>query len=174
MQPMDTCHGQRPQHGATIIEAARAEPWRSMEAEDALAYLVAEDVARRTEEGRDEAYGRRLGGIGNRRRLVAWRRENGLCPKCGRAIPADEAEFKHCPRCRESFRLTQRYINANLNEHQRLARNERGRRSYHKLVHGKAPPPKVVRRGAMVTPPARVGPKRDRAEYMREYRANRN
>ena len=58
-----------------------------MTAEDALAYLVAEDVARRTEEGRDEAYGLRLGGIGNRRRLVAWRRENQLCPKCGSGLP---------------------------------------------------------------------------------------
>ena len=64
-----------------------------------------------------------------------------------------------------------------------------GTRSYHKLVHGKAPPPKVV---AMVTdtvtPVVTVvtpqvtptvtreidGPKRDRAEYMRKYRANRN
>ncbi len=178
MQPMDTRHGQRPQLGAAIIEeAAKAEPWRSMTAEDALAYLVAEDAARRTSEARDEAYGLRLGGIANRKRLVAWRRENGLCPKCGRAIRADEPEFKHCRRCRQAFREYQRHVNANLNERQRLARNERARRSYHKLVHGKAPPPKVVAPGPMVTPVTpvtRAGPKRDRAEYMREYRANRN
>ena len=128
-------------------------------------------------EGRDEAYALRLGGIGNRKRLVAWRRENGLCPKCGRAIRADEPEFKHCRRCREAFREYQRHVNANLTEPQRLARNERARRSYHKLVHGKAAPPKVVT--PMVTPkvvtpkPMADGPKRDRAEYMREYRASK-
>ena len=58
-----------------------------MTAEDALAYLVAEDAARRTMEGRDKAYALRLGGIGNRKRLVAWRRENRLCPKCGARPP---------------------------------------------------------------------------------------
>ena len=114
-----------------------------MTAEDALAYLVAASAARRTMEGRDEAYALRLGGIGNRKRLVAWRRENGLCPKCGRSIRADEPEFKHCRRCREAFREYQRHVNANLTEPQRLARNERARRSYHKLAHGKPAPPKV-------------------------------
>ena len=171
------------------------EPWRSMSADDALDYLAAQDAARRTEEARDKAYGLRLGGYANRRQLVAWRCENGLCAKCGRAIPADEAEFKHCPRCRQSFCEQQRRVNANLTEPQRLARNERARRSYHKLTHGKAPPPKATWRalarlstptlppvtptGTPVTPTtvmrvAPAGPKRDRAEYMRAYRANRN
>ena len=145
-----------------------------MTAEDALAYLVAEDVARRTKEGRDEAYALRLGGIANRKRLVAWRRENGLCAKCGRAIPTDEAEFKHCPKCRKAFRDWERRRSRNLTEPQRLARNERARRSYHKLAHGKAAPPKVV---AQPAPPsevvARNGPKRDRASYFRAYRLAR-
>ena len=150
-----------------------------MTAEDALAYLVAEDAARRTMEGRDEAYALRLGGIGNRKRLVAWRRENGLCPKCGRAIRADEPEFKHCRRCREAFREYQRHVNANLTEPQRLARNERARKSYHKLAHGKPAPPKVI---TLVTPKVVTpmvarnqtgGPIRDRAAYMRAYRARK-
>ena len=146
-----------------------------MTAEDALAYLVAEDAARRTMEGRDEAYALRLGGIGHRKRLVAWRRENGLCPKCGAAIPADEREFKHCRRCREAFREYQRHVNANLTEPQRLARNERARRSYHKLAHGKPAPPKVVTPMVtpMVTRDKTGGPKRDRAAYMRAYRARK-
>ena len=134
-------------------EAAEGDPWRSMTPENALAYLVAEDVARRTDEARDEVYGRRLGGIANRKRLVAWRREHGVCAKCGRAIPADESEFKHCPRCRAAFRdWEKRRTRHGLTEAQRLARNERARRSYHKLVHGKAPPPKVVTLDPMVTP----------------------
>ena len=145
-----------------------------MSAADALAYLVAQDAARRTMEGRDEAYALRLGGIGNRKRLVAWRRENRLCPKCGRAIRADEPEFKHCRHCREAFREYQRHVNANLTEPQRLRRNERARKSYHKLAHGKAAPPKVV---AQPAPPsevvARNGPKRDRASYFRAYRLAR-
>ena len=146
-----------------------------MTAEDALAYLVAEDAARRTMEGRDEAYGLRLGGIANRKRLVAWRRENGLCPKCGRAIPVDEPEFKHCRRCREAFREYQRHVNANLTEPQRLARNERARRSYHKIAHGKPAPPKVVTPMVtpMVTRDKTGGPKRDRAAYMCAYRARK-
>ena len=137
-----------------------------MTAEDALAYLVAEDAARRTMEGRDEAYGLRLGGIANRKRLIAWRRENGLCPKCGRAIRADEPEFKHCRRCRAAFSLQQRRYNANLTEPQRLARNARARRSYHKLA-----PPKVVT--PMVTRNQTGGPIRARAAYMRAYRARK-
>ena len=44
-----------------------------------------------------------LSGPANRKRLIAWRRENGFCPKCGRPIPADE-QFIHCPRCRQVFR----------------------------------------------------------------------
>ena len=157
--------------------AAQAEPWRTMSAEDALAYLAAEDAAQRTLEGRAEAYARRLGGYANRRRLVAWRRENGLCPKCGRARRADDPEFKHCRICRKAFREHQRHLNANLTEPQRLARNERARRSYHKLAHGKAPPPKAVTGEVpvvtpMVTPTITGGPKRDRAEYMRQYRLN--
>ena len=152
------------------------EPWRCMSAEDALAFLLVADAARRTDEGRDEAYGLRLGGIGNRKRLVAWRREHGLCAKCGRAIPADEL-FKHCPKCRAAFRDWERRRNLNLTEAQRLERNERARRSYHKLAHGKAAPPKVV---AVVAPKVvavvaqkqtAAGPKRDRAGYFREYRA---
>ena len=177
-----------------------------MTPKDALAYLLAEDAARRTDEARDEAYALRLGGIANRKRLVAWRRENGLCPKCGRAIRADEPEFKHCRRCREAFREYQRHVNANLTEPQRLARNERARRSYYKLTHGK-PPPELVTRRRMVTPvvtpdpmvtevvtpgqrtdlkpstsdvpslsvqkPTPGGPKRDRAAYMRAYRARK-
>ena len=179
-----------PDLAAFPMEAPEGETWRRMSAADALAYLVAQDAARRTMEGRDEAYALRLGGIGNRKRLVAWRRENGLCPKCGRAIPADEPEFKHCRRCREAFREYQRHVNANLTEPQRLARNERARRSYHKLVHGKTPPPKVVavvapkvvaaEVVAVVAPPSTstkketaAGPKRDRALYFREYRAAR-
>ena len=110
-----------------------------------------------------------LAGLANRRRLVAWRRENGLCPKCGRAIRADEPEFKHCRRCREAFREYQRHVNANLTEPQRLARNERARRSYHKLAHGKPAPPKVVT--PMVTRNQAGGPIRARAAYMRRYRA---
>ena len=172
-----------PDLAAFPMEAPEGETWRRMRAEDALAYLVAASAARRTMEGRDEAYALRLGGIGNRKRLVAWRRENGLCPKCGRAIRADEPEFKHCRRCREAFREYQRHVNANLTEPQRLARNERARRSYHKLVHGKAAPPKVATPGPMVTPmvtevvtpaatPTPAGPKRDRAAYMRAYRAS--
>ena len=161
-----------PDLAAFPMEAPEGETWRRMSAADALAYLVAQDAARRTMEGRDEAYvSLRRGGIGNRKRLVAWRRENGLCPKCGRAIRADEPEFKHCRRCREAFREYQRHVNANLSEPgKRLARNERARRSYHKLAHGKAAPPKVV------TPMAYAdsgrpddGPKRDRAAYMRAY-----
>ena len=146
-----------------------------MTPKDALAYLLAEDAARRTDEARDEAYGLRLGGIANRKRLIAWRRENGLCPKCGRAIRADEPEFKHCRRCRAAFSLQQRRYNANLTEPQRLARNARARRSYHKIAHGKPAPPKVVT--PMVTPTVTRdktgGPKRARAAYMREYRARK-
>ena len=147
---------------------------------------MAEDVARRTSEGRDGAYALRLGGLANRKRLVAWRRENGLCAKCGRAIPADEAQFKHCPKCRKAFRDWERERSRNLTEPQRLARNERARRSYHKLAHGKPAPPKVVTlvtktRTKMVTPMVTPmvtrdktgGPKRDRAEYMRAYRARK-
>ena len=157
-----------------------------MTAEDALAYLVAADVARRTQEGRDDAYALRLGGIANRKRLVAWRRENGLCAKCGCAIPADEAEFKHCPKCRKAFREWERRRSRNLTEPQRLARNERARRSYHKFRHGKPAPPKVVTlvtktRTKMVAPMVTPmvtrdkadGPKRDRAMYMRKYRARK-
>ena len=105
-----------------------ARVWRSMAAEAALDYLAAQDAARRTEEARDKAYARRLGGIANRRRRVAWRLENGLCPKCGRARRADDPEFKHCRICRQAFREYQRHVNANLTEPQRLARNERARR----------------------------------------------
>ena len=177
----------------TDLSPMDGDPWRSMSAEGALAFLLAEDVARRTSAARDEAYGLRLGGIANRKRLVAWRRENGLCPKCGRAIPADKVEFKHCPSCRKAFREYQRHVNASLNETQRIARNERARKSYHKLTHGQ-PPPELVTRRRMVTPMVTVvtpdpmvtksdnltsstarktaaGPKRDRAEYMRDYRA---
>ena len=118
-----------------------------MTAEDALAYLVDADAARRTLEGRRAANRLGLVGIANKRRLVAWRRENQLCPKCGSGLPADEP-FKHCPRCRQSFREHQRHVNATLNERQRLARNERARRSYHKLVHGK-PPPELVKRARL-------------------------
>ena len=163
--------------------SAHDKPWRSMTAEDALAFLVAEDVARRTIEGRDEACGLRLDALTNRKRLVAWRRERGLCAKCGRAIPADET-FQHCPSCRRSFRDRERRRTLKLSDEQRLARNERGRKSYHKIVHGAPPPPKVVTPDPMVTPvvtptststqkPPAVGPKRDRALYMRGYRANR-
>ena len=172
-----------------------------MTAEDALAYLVDADAARRTLEGRRAANRLGLVGIANKRLLVAWRRENQLCPKCGRGLPANEP-FKHCERCRRAFRQYQRHVNANLTERQRLLRNERARRSYHKLAHGKAPPAKVVTREVVtplvtevvtpapmvtvVTPKVRksnlwtatkeqtaAGPKRDRAEYMREYRASR-
>ena len=184
-----------------LDEAVEAEPWRSMTAEDALRHLLDADAARRTMEAQAEAYRLGLGGLSNRRRLVAWRRENGLCPKCGRAIRADEAEFKHCRRCRQTFREQQRHFNASLTEPQRLARNERARKSYHKLAHGKAAPPKVVTLitpkvvtrevvtpmvtpdpmvTPVVTPPSTstkkqtaAGPKRDRAEYMRAYRADR-
>ena len=153
-----------------------------MTAEDALAYLVAEDAARRTREGRDEAYGLRLGGRANRKRLIAWRRENGLCPKCGRAIPVDEVEYKHCPKCRAAFRHHQRHVNANLTEPQRRARNERERQRYHKIMHGRPAPPRVAapkrtRVAAPVVTPlvtpvaAPTGPRRDRAAYMRAYRA---
>ena len=171
------------------MEAAADEPWRSMTAEDALRHLVAEDVARRTSAARDEAYGLGLGGAANRKRLVAWRREHGLCAKCGRAIPADEL-FKHCPKCRKAFRERERRKTLNLTPALRLARAERSRRSYYKLAHGAPPPPKVV---AVVAPVVAVvapvvapkvvaaatrkqtaaGPKRDRAAYFREYRANR-
>ena len=159
-----------------------------MTPKDALAYLLAEDAARRTDEARDEAYGLRLGGIANRKRLIAWRRENGLCPKCGRAIRADEPEFKHCRRCRAAFSLQQRRYNANLTEPQRLARNARARRSYHKITHGKLPPKPVTPLVTevvtpvipMVTPAATptqeqmaAGPKRDRAAYMRAYRSRK-
>ena len=140
------------------------EPWRSMTAEDALAYLADADAAQRTLEGRRAANRLGLVGIANHRRLVAWRRENQLCPKCGSGLPADEP-FKHCPRCRQSFREYQRHFNANLNEPQRRARNERARRSYHKIMHGKPPPSKVV------APETPAGPKRDRAAYFRTYRA---
>ena len=168
-----------PDLAAFPMEAPEGETWRRMRAADALAYLVAQDAARRTMEGRDEAYALRLGGIGNRKRLVAWRRENGLCPKCGRAIRADEPEFKHCRRCREAFREYQRHVNANLTEPQRLARNERARKSYHKLAHGKPAPPKVI---TLVTPKVVTpmvarnqtgGPIRDRAAYMCAYRARK-
>ena len=84
------------------MEAHEGEPWRSMTAEDALAYLVAADAAQRTLEGRRTAQGLGLIGIANKRRLVAWRRTAGLCPKCGSGLPAD-AQFKHCGRCRQSF-----------------------------------------------------------------------
>ena len=113
-------------------------PWRSMTAAAALAWLLAEDVARRASEPPPPS----LGGHANRKKLVAWRRENGRCSKCGRAIPADE-QFVHCRRCRKSFRDWQRHRGQNLTEPQRLARNERARRSYHKLTHGKPAPPKV-------------------------------
>ena len=166
------------------------DPWRSMSAEEALAYLVAEDVARRTSAARAEAYGLRLGGIGNRKRLVAWRRENGLCPKCGRAIPADKP-YKHCEACRSSFARQQRRYNARLTEPQRLARNARARKSYWRCAHGKPPPakmvtPKVVTPMVTVVTPdpmvtksdnltsstaRKTAAKRDRAEYMRAYRA---
>ena len=165
------------------------EPWRTMESEDALAYLVDADAAQRTLEGRRAASRLGLVGIANKRRLVAWRRENQLCPKCGRALPADEP-FKHCPRCRRSFREHQRHVNANMTEPQRLARNERARRSYHKLANGKPAPPKriaevvapmvaevVAPMVAEVVAPmvaevvAPTGPKRDRAAYFRAYRA---
>ena len=176
---------------------AEGAPWRTMTACDALAFLVAEDVARRTREGRGEAHELGLGGPANRRRLVAWRRENQLCPKCGRGLPADEPEFKNCPLCRESFRNQQSRHNRNMTAAQRLARNERARKSYHKIVHG-TPPPKVVAPAvaevvapvvavvapvvAVVAPKVvavvaqkqtAVGPKRDRAAYFRAYRANR-
>ena len=160
------------------------DPWRTMTAQDALAFLLAEDAAQRTL----DAHELRLGGFSNRRRLRAWRRENGLCPKCGTATPADKPKFKHCQKCRDAMSEQQRRFNANLTEPLRLARNERARRSYHKITHGK-PPPELVMRRRMVTevvtpvipvvtevvtpaaPPTQeqiaAGPKRDRAEYMR-------
>ena len=80
------------------LSTMEGDPWRSMSAEGALAFLLAEDVARRTSAARDEAYGLRLGGIANRKRLIAWRRENrSLCPNrtAGGAIQADQTdEFK--------------------------------------------------------------------------------
>ena len=164
------------------------EPWRCMTAEDALASLVDADAAQRTLEGRRTANRLGLVGIANKRRLVAWRRENQLCPKCGRGLPADEP-FKHCPRCRRSFREHQRRVNANLTEPQRLARNARARKSYYKITHGKPPPPKVVapvvtpvvtpdpvvtRSAKVVTRDQKTGaPLRDRAAYMREYRSGK-
>ena len=51
-----------PDLAAFPMEAPEGETWRRMSAADALAYLVAQDAARRTREGRDEAYGLRLGG----------------------------------------------------------------------------------------------------------------
>ena len=48
------------------------ESWRSMEPADALAWLVAEDVARRARENPPG-----MAGPGNRKRLIAWRRANG-------------------------------------------------------------------------------------------------
>ena len=162
---------------------------------DALAWLVAEDVARRARENPPLG----MAGAANRKKLVAWRRANERCPKCGRAIPADE-QFIYCPRCRAiAFAEYQRHINRNLTHTQRLARNARSNRSYHKLTHGRPPPPKVVTppgpngyaTGPMVTPDPRwlrrrprwlrgprwlrtspASPKRDRAAYMRAYRAN--
>ena len=130
---------------------------------------------RRTSEGRDEAYGLRLEGVANRKRLIAWRRESGLCAKCGSAIRPDQAEFKHCERCRDAFSLQQRRYNARLTERQRLARNARtSRKSYWRCAHGKPlhrprwlrPPPPLVTEAV-----TRPGPKRDRAEYMRLYRS---
>ena len=158
-----------------------------MERSDALRYLVDADAAQRTLEGRRAASRLGLVGIANKGRLVAWRRENQLCPKCGSGLPADEP-FKHCPRCRQSFREHQRYVNATLTEPQRLARNQRARRRYHKITHGK-PPPELAKRRRMATPTIPVvtpepmvtpvvtreaeGPIRDRASYMRQYRASR-
>ena len=164
------------------------DAWRAMSAEDALAYLVAEDVARRTAAGQSESQRLGLGGLANRRLLVAWRLERGLCAKCGRAIPADEPEFRNCSRCRSAFRDRARRKALNLTEAERLARNARSRRSYFKIVHGTPPPPKVVARvvavvaevvAPMVAEVAPVvaqeqtaaGPKRDRAAYFRAYRA---
>ena len=166
------------------------DAWRAMSAEDALAYLVAEDVARRTAAGQSESQRLGLGGLANRRLLVAWRLERGLCAKCGRAIPADQKTFRNCPRCRKSFRDRERRKALNLTEAERLARNARSRRSYFKIVHGTPPPPKVVAPvvAPMVVAPVvapmvaevapvvaqeqtAAGPKRDRAAYFRAYRA---
>ena len=157
------------------------EAWRSMPEAEALAHLVALDVARRTSEGRAGADELHLTGLRNRSRLRAWRRENGICPKCGTAIPADEPEYKHCPKCRAVFRDRENRRNANLTEPQRLARNERSRQRFHRIVHGQAAPPKVVtpKVTPVVTPPPVVthktgsGAKRDRAKYMRAYRAKK-
>ena len=147
-----------------------AAPWRSMTAADALAWLVAEDVARRA----SERHAPGLSGPANRKRLIAWRREHGFCPKCGRPIPADE-QFIHCPRCRQAFREWEK--RRPHTEAQRLARNARARRYYNRII--KPGLPKVVT--PMVTPgpmvtrnqPGTGKAKRDRAEYMRAYRANR-
>ena len=149
------------------------EPWRSMTAEDALRHLVAEDALRRTSEGQSESQRLGLGGLVNRRLLVAWRRENGLCAKCGRAIPADEPEFRNCSRCRSAFRDRARRKALNLTEAERLARNARARKSYFKIVHGTPPPPKVVAPVVAVVAQKQTaaGPKRDRAAYFRAYRA---
>ena len=170
-----------PDLAAFPMEAPEGETWRRMSAADALAYLVAQDAARRTREGRDEAYGLRLGGIGNRKRLVAWRRENGLCPKCGRAIPADEPEFKHCRRCREAFREYQRHVNANLTEPQRLGGTSA--RAARATTNSSARQAAAAQGGyagsgyavtaEVVTRDKTGGPKRDRAAYMRAYRARK-
>lgn len=154
-------------------------PWRSMPEAEALEYLASRDAKRRTVEAKSQAARLSLQGMANLRQLRAWRLSHGLCHKCGVAIIAP-SPFKHCPACRLGFRKQQRRVTRTLTEPQRLARNERERQRYHKVVNGRPAPPKVVtpKVTQAVTPPPPVvthktgsDPKRDRAEYMREYRA---
>ena len=139
-----------------------------MTPEDALAYLVADDVARREAEAYE--HGQHLRGAANLQKLRAWRRAHGIC-RCGAVLPRSEV-FSNCERCRERLRVNQRSIYRNMTGEQRLEKNRRARKSYHKLAHGKAAPPKVVTE--VVTPRNQPSTaKRNRASYMRAYRAQK-
>ena len=182
-----------PDEGRNTAENSNtgAEPWRQLNEADALAYLVERDVERRGNTPWMQLHALGLTGIRNRRKLVAWREEHRLCKKCGRAIPAT-SHFKHCDRCCEVMRETQRRKSRNLTEDQRIARNAKARRWYHEQVsteihaeHVPADPAQldieaaIEGAGGVVTPMVTHADevvtastaKRDRAEYMRDYRA---
>ena len=137
---------------------AEGAPWRTMTACDALAYLVAEDVARRTE-AKAGTKPMRARPARSRQSPTAGRvapRERSMPEVRASDLPADEAKWKHCPLLPSVVPETAApRHNRNLND--RGAAPWLGMRApagpYHKIVHGK-PPPKLVTPAvaAVVTP----------------------
>ena len=151
------------------VDPARA-PWRSMPPADALGWLIAWQREVRTREGRTTAYRLGLDTPDRRPELHDWRRSNRLCVMCGEAIGMDDAS-KNCPACRSKLRDGWKR-NGHRDATALAAHAEKTRRRYWRVMHDREPPAeKRGRAQQVVTLYGSVGPRRDRAGYMRRCRA---